>query len=82
MKKLLTLSLVAVALVFASCDNAAKDAEKAKQDSIFLADSLAKVKATEDSIAIVKVKADSVVKADSIKKADSLKATTKKVVKK
>jgi hypothetical protein len=80
MKKVL-FSLAIVALVAASCVNAAKEAEQKKQDSIAQAEA-EKVKA--DSIAQVeKNKADSIalaaekIKADSIAKAEEAAAAKK-----
>jgi hypothetical protein len=74
MKKVFALLLVAGMVAFFSCGGEKKDDKKAKEDSIKVADSLAKVKAMEDSARI----ADSVkgvaekAKADSARIADSL----------
>ncbi|MFH0894866.1 MAG: hypothetical protein V2A54_10570 [Bacteroidota bacterium] len=79
MKKVFALLLVAGMVAFFSCGGEKKDDKKAKEDSIKVADSLAKVKAKEDSARI----ADSVkgaaekAKADSARIADSLAAAKK-----
>lgn len=66
MKKLLGILLVVGMFSFVACGPTAEEqAEKAKQDSIALADSLTKVQFIADSIA----KIDSIATADSIAKA-------------
>ena len=45
MKKLVLMAVAIVAVSFASCGNKAADAEKAQQDSIRIADSIAAVEA-------------------------------------
>jgi PBP1b-binding outer membrane lipoprotein LpoB len=75
MKKVL-FSIAIVAMVAASCGNAAKEAEQKKQDSIAAA---AKEQARLDSIAAIeKAKQDSITaaaKADSIKAAEEAAAS-------
>ena len=70
MKNILALAVVAGMFAMASCGGAKKDDEKAKQDSIKKADSLAQV-AKADSL-----KQDSIKKVEEMAKAkeDSLKA--------
>ena len=76
------LAVLALAGIFAmvACKGNKEDKEKAKQDSIRQADSIAKVK--EDSIKkaeeLEKARQDSIAKADSIKKAQEAKKTIKK----
>lgn len=77
MKKLFILLAVA-SLGFVSCNNESSndvDAEKAKADSIRIADSLNKVKADADAAAAEMEKKRV---ADSTRIADSIKAATKK----
>ena len=85
MKKV-ALSLIAIAMLVASCGPSAKEIEaKRVQDSIKVADSLCIVKAKADSIAKVIAIADSTKKADSIAKIKPVKkakVTAKKVTKK
>jgi len=81
MKRLFQLLVLAGLATFVACGpSAAEKAEKAKQDSIRKADSIAALMA--DSIrktdSINALGADSIRKADSVKKADSIAATTKK----
>ena len=60
MKKLISVAVIAVALV--SCgQNDAEKAQKAKQDSIAKVDSLLKAKVKQDSIAIAKADSAKVV---------------------
>lgn len=75
MKRLASLMLVAGTLVFVACGPSAEQIEKARQDSIAKADSIAAVQAeiqaakekmVQDSIAAVQEKA----KADSLAKAE------------
>jgi hypothetical protein len=88
MKKFLSLFLMAMVATFIACGPSAKEkAEKARQDSIRVADSIAqielKAKQTADSIAMVQ-KAQHIkdsLKQDSIAKAAEKKAP-KKVAKK
>ncbi len=47
MKKLVLMAVAIAAVSFASCGNKAADAEKAQQDSIRIADSIAAVQAAE-----------------------------------
>jgi len=72
MKKIFTLLLIAGMASFVACGPSAKEkAEAAKQDSIRIADSIAKETAKADSIAqIEKARQDSVAKADSIANAE------------
>jgi len=85
MKRLLQLFVVAGMLAFVACGPSAEEmAEKAKQDSIRMADS---TKRATDSIAEIqakeKVKADSLAKvAEEQRKADSIKAAGEKKGKK
>ena len=74
MKKVFALLLVAGMVAFFSCGGEKKDDKKAKEDSIRVADSLAKVKAAEDSVRVadsIKAAAEKA-KADSARIADSL----------
>ena len=78
MKKLIQLLVVAGMASFIACGpSASEKAEKAKQDSIRQADSIATLQA--DSIrkadSIAAISSESLRKADSIKKADSIAAT-------
>lgn len=73
MKKLFALLVVAGMVSFVACGPSAEEkAEKARQDSIRVADSMALVAAEQqkvaDSIAAAQVVADSVAHADSIAK--------------
>lgn len=73
MKKLFAMFVVAGMVAFVACGPSAEEkAEKARQDSIALADSLANVAADQqriaDSTAQAAVVADSLAKADSIAK--------------
>ena len=80
MKKIFTLLLIAGMASFIACGPSAKEkAEAAKQDSIRIADSIAKETAKADSIAQIaeKAKQDSIAKADSIANAEKTKAVTK-----
>ena len=74
MKKVFAIFAIAGLIATASCGGGA-DAEKAKQDSIATADSLAKVAA--DAAAAAEAEAAATAKADSIK-ADSIAASAKK----
>jgi len=81
MKRLIQLLVVAGMASFIACGpSASEKAEKAKQDSIRQADSIATLMA--DSIrkadSVAAISSDALRKADSIKKADSIAATTKK----
>lgn len=68
MKKLNLLLLAGAVAMIAACGPSAKElAEKAKQDSIRIADSLAKVKAYEDSVAVEQARLDSIAKAEEAK---------------
>ena len=85
MKRLFQLLVIAGMATFIACGPSAEQkAEKAKQDSIRKADSIAALMA--DSIrkadSINALGSDSLRKADSAKKADSIAATTKKGKKK
>ena len=78
MKKLVQLLVVAGMFSFIACGpSASEKAEKAKQDSIRQADSIATLRA--DSIrkadSVAAISSESLRKADSIKKADSVAAT-------
>jgi len=78
MKKLVQLLVVAGMASFIACGpSASEKAEKAKQDSIRQADSIATLQA--DSIrkadSVAALNSDALRKADSIKKADSVAAT-------
>jgi len=76
MKKVFAIFAIAGLIATTSCGGGT-DAEKAKQDSIFQADSLAKVEADAQAAAQAEqAKADA--KADSIRKADSAAAASKK----
>ncbi|MEJ5303132.1 MAG: hypothetical protein HPY80_07455 [Bacteroidales bacterium] len=72
MKKLNLLLLAGAVAMIAACGPSAKElAEKAKQDSIRIADSLAKVKAYEDSVAAAQAaQAAEQARLDSIAKAE------------
>ena len=78
MKKLVQLLVVAGMASFIACGpSASEKAEKAKQDSIRQADSIATIQA--DSIrkadSVAALNSDALRKADSVKKADSIAAT-------
>ena len=78
MKKLIQLLVVAGMASFIACGpSASEKAEKAKQDSIRQADSIATIQA--DSIrkadSVAAISSESMRVADSIKKADSIAAT-------
>jgi hypothetical protein len=88
MKKILSMLMFAGMVTFVACGPSAKEkAEKAKQDSILMADSIAKVemmaKQKADSIAMVEkaIRIKDSLKLDSIAKANAklTKKTTKKV---
>jgi hypothetical protein len=88
MKKILSMLMLAGIVTFIACGPSAKEkAEKAKQDSIMMADSIAKVemmaKQKADSIAMVEkaIHIKDSLKLDSIAKATakSTKKATKKV---
>lgn len=57
MKKIFIVMMMAVAMTFVACGPSAEEVEKAKQDSIAKADSIALIE---------KVKADSIVAADTV----------------
>ena len=78
MKKLNLLLLAGAVAMIAACGPSAKElAEKAKQDSIRIADSLAKVKAYEDSVAAAQAaeqaRLDSIAQAEEAAKAGKKK---------
>jgi hypothetical protein len=76
MKKVFAIFAIAGLIATASCGGKV-DAEKAKQDSIATADSLAKVEV--DAAAALELQAAvDAAKADSIRKADSIAASAKK----
>jgi hypothetical protein len=82
MKKLSQLLVIAGLISFIACGPSAKEkAEKAKQDSIRIADSIAKEMKAQDSIrladSIAKVKQDSARIADSIANAKPAKPAKK-----
>jgi hypothetical protein len=83
MKKVLSLLAIAGTLTFFACGPSAEEkAEKARQDSIKAADSIAKAQFVADSIsasqAAEKAKQDSVAKADSLAKAQATAKPSKK----
>lgn len=85
MKKVITLAAFASMLAFVACG---PDKEKLRQDSIRVADSLAKVQAAADSarkadsIAAAEKAAKEAAAADSARKADSIKAAEEAAAKK
>ncbi|CAF0728526.1 unnamed protein product [Rotaria sordida] len=71
MKKALIAGLLGLSVLFVACGPKGEDADKKKADSIRVADSLAKVKATDDSIAAAAALAADTVKADTTKKVEA-----------
>lgn len=72
MKKALIAGLLGLSVLFVACGPKGEDADKKKADSIRVADSLAKVKATDDSIAAAAATAAAdTAKADTTKKAEA-----------
>jgi hypothetical protein len=72
MKKALIAGLLGLSVLFVACGPKGEDADKKKADSIREADSLAKVKATDDSIAAAAATAAAdTAKADTTKKVEA-----------
>jgi hypothetical protein len=72
MKKALIAGLLGLSVLFVACGPKGEDADKKKADSIRVADSLAKVKATDDSIAAAAATAAAdTAKADTTKKVEA-----------